>query len=102
MKQRNRKPREKPPSPSSQPLRIDPNRDVDRARYRYVHMTKAELVERLLMVEMEYAEIHQQLSQLQFQLLEQEHQRVEEQRQARRQSKGKEGNTQTYDRTEPQ
>lgn len=54
----------------AQPLRIDPNRDVDRARYRYVQLTKAEIVERLLTVEQAYAEMHQQLAQLQFELLE--------------------------------
>jgi hypothetical protein len=54
----------------AQPLRIDANRDVDRARYRYVQLTKAEIVERLLTVEQAYAEMHQQLAQLQFELLE--------------------------------
>jgi hypothetical protein len=69
-------------APTAQSLRIDLKRDVDRARYRYLHMTKAELVERLLTVEQAYAEVHQQLAQLQFQLLEQEHQKAEQQRQA--------------------
>ena len=54
----------------AQPLRIDPNRDVDRARYRYLQLTKAEIVERLLTVEQGYAEVHQQLALLQFELLE--------------------------------
>lgn len=53
-----------------QPLRIDPNRDVDRARYRYLQLTKAEIVERLLTVEQGYAEVHQQLALLQFERLE--------------------------------
>ncbi|HYU73968.1 MAG TPA: hypothetical protein VEL31_14920 [Ktedonobacteraceae bacterium] len=74
MKQRNRKPRRKPSAPD--PLRIDPNRDVDRARYRYQHMTNAELVERLLIVEQAYAEVHQQLTQLQFEMLETQQQRA--------------------------
>lgn len=73
-------------------LRIDPNRDVDRVRYRYGQMTKAEIIERLLTVEQAYADVHQQLAQLQFQLLEQEHQRAEEQQQARRQTEQKERN----------
>jgi hypothetical protein len=74
----------------TQPLRIDPNRDVDRARYRYLQMTKPDIVEHLLRVEQAYAEVHQQLAQLQFRLLEQEHQRAEEQQQAHRQTKQKE------------
>jgi hypothetical protein len=53
-----------------QPLRIDPNRDVDRARYRYLQMTKSDIVERLLTVELAYAECQQQLARLQFELLE--------------------------------
>ena len=55
---------------SAQPLRIDPKRDVDRARYRYMQMTKAEIVERLLLVEQAYAEGQHQLARLQFELLE--------------------------------
>ena len=51
-------------------LHIDPNRDVDRVRYRYLQMTKPEIVKHLLMVEQAYAEVHQQLAQLQFQLIE--------------------------------
>jgi len=100
MKQRNRKQRKKPSTPASQPLRIDPNRDVDRARYRYLQMTKPEIVEHLLIVEQAYAEVHQQLAQLQFQLMELEHQRAEEQRQARHQSKQKGGKAQNHDGTE--
>ena len=100
MKQRNRKQRKKPSAPAPQPLRIDPNRDVDRVRYRYLQMTKPEIVEHLLIVEQAYAEVHQQLAQLQFQLLELEHQRDEEQRQARRQSKQKGGKAQNHDGTE--
>lgn len=45
------------------PLRIDPQRNVDRARYRYLQMTKPEIVERLLQVEQAYAE---QQAKLQF------------------------------------
>jgi hypothetical protein len=83
MKQRNRKQKRKL-SPDLQPLRIDPNRDVDRVRYRYLQLTKAEIVERLLTVEQGYAEVHQQLARLQFQLLEQEQQNAEQQRQEKR------------------
>lgn len=100
MKQRNRKQRRKPPSPDPQPLRIDPNRDVDRVRYRYLQLTKAEIVERLLTVEQVYAEVQQQLAQLQFHLLELEQKLVEEQRQTRRQSKRKGRKTQIDDSTE--
>ena len=71
------------------PLRIDPNRDVERVRYRYLQMTKSEMVERLLMVEQAYAEVHQQLAQLQFQLIEREQQREEEQRQVHHHMKRK-------------
>lgn len=83
-KQRNRKQSWKTSAPQPQPLRLDPNRDVDRARYRYLQLTKAEIVERLLTVEQAYAEVHQQLAQLQFHLVELEHQQAEEQRQTRR------------------
>lgn len=48
------------------PLRIDPQRDVDRARYRYLQMTKPEIVERLLQVEQAYAELSAQQARLQF------------------------------------
>lgn len=74
----------------AQPLRVDPNRDVDRVRYRYLRLTKAGMVERLLIVEQAYAEVHQQLAHLQFQLLEQQE---KEQRQARQHSKQKGGTT---------
>ncbi len=50
----------------AQPLRIDPNRDVDRVRYRYLQFTKAEMVERLLIVEQAYAELAEQQAKLQF------------------------------------
>jgi hypothetical protein len=88
MKKRNRKTRVSS-APDPQPLRIDPNRNVDRARLRYLHLTKAEIVERLLTVEQAYADLHLQLSRLQFQLLEQEHQRVEEQKQQKRNDRQK-------------
>ena len=48
------------------PLRIDPQRDVDRARYRYLQMTKPEIVARLLTVEQAYAELSEQQARLQF------------------------------------
>ena len=88
-KKRNRKTRMSS-APDPQPLRIDPNRNVDRARLRYLHLTKAEIVERLLTVEQAYADLHLQLSQLQFQLLEQEHQRVEEQKKRNDRQKSRE------------
>ncbi len=81
----------------AQPLRINPKRDRERVRYRYLQMTKAELVERLLTVEQAYADVHQQLVQLQFQLFEQEE---KEQRQAHCQSKQKGGTTHNHDRAE--
>lgn len=52
------------------PTRIDPERNVDRTRRRYMQASKAELVERLLVVEQEYAQSQQQLARLQFALLE--------------------------------
>ena len=55
---------------SSKPLRIDPERDVERARYRYMQQTKQEIVERLLLVEQYYAENQEQLARLQFELAE--------------------------------
>lgn len=81
----------------AQPLRIDPNRDVDRARYRYLQLTKAELVDRLLGVEQAYAELQQQCAQLQFQVLEQELRKIEEQKQAHGQPKRKGGKTTKHD-----
>ncbi len=81
----------------AQPLRIDPKRDRERVRYRYLQMTKADLVERLLSVEQAYADVQQQLVQLQFQLIELEE---KEQRQALRQSQRKGGTTQNHDRAE--
>ncbi len=33
--------------PEAQPQRIDLNRDVNRVRYRYLQLTKAEIVERM-------------------------------------------------------
>ena len=80
-------------------LRIDPNRDVDRARYRYLQLTKTELVDRLLGVEQAYAELQQQCAQLQFQVLEQGLRKVEEQKQAHGQPKRKGGKTTKRDGT---
>jgi hypothetical protein len=77
---------EKPVKQPALPLRIDPNRDVERVRYRYLQMTKPEIVERLLTFEQAYADLHQELAHLQFQLFEGEQQREEEQQQARHQS----------------
>jgi hypothetical protein len=53
-------------SAQAHPLRIDPQRDGDRARYRYLQMTKSEIVERLLTVEQAYAELAEQQARLQF------------------------------------
>jgi hypothetical protein len=53
-------------SGQAHPLRIDPHRDTERARYRYLQMTKPEIVERLLQVEQAYAELSEQQAQLQF------------------------------------
>lgn len=82
---------EKPAKQSALPLRIDPNRDVERVRYRYLHMTKPEIVERLLTVAQAYADLHQQLAPLQFQHVEQVQQQNDEQRQAGHQDKRKAG-----------
>ena len=57
-------------SAQAHPLRIHLHRDVDRARYRYLQMTKPEIVERLLTVEQAYAELVEQQARLQFELLE--------------------------------
>jgi hypothetical protein len=66
----------RPLAPTVQPMRIDPTRDVDRVRYRYLQKTKSDLVERLLLVEEAYAESQQQLARLQFEWVEkQQHQR---------------------------
>jgi len=59
-------------SVQAHPLRVDPHRDVDRARYRYLQMTKPEIVERLLQVEHAYAELADQQARLQFAWLEKE------------------------------
>src|SRR6266567_1080214 len=59
-------------SVKTHPLRIDPQRDVDRARYRYLQMTKPEIVERLLQVEQAYGELTEQQARLQFAWMERE------------------------------
>jgi hypothetical protein len=61
-------------SVQAHPLRIDPQRDGDRARYRYLQMTKPEIVERLLKVEQAYAELSEQQTRLQFAWAEREQQ----------------------------
>jgi hypothetical protein len=68
------------------PLRIDPQRDVNRARYRYLQMTKPEIVERLLQVEQAYAELSEQQARLQFAWAERE-EHIEAKR-ATRQTRG--------------
>src|SRR5215471_14591601 len=65
------------------PLRIDPERDVARVRYRYLQRTKPEIVERLLIVEQAYAESQQQMAKLQFELLDMQQKQVEEKQQQR-------------------
>ena len=50
----------------TRPLRIDPQRDIERVKYRYLQLTKPEIVERLLQVEQAYAELSVQQAQLQF------------------------------------
>ena len=69
-----RKRKSKPVSVKAAPVRIDPHRDVDRARYRYLQMTKPELVERLLTVEQAYADLAEQQAKLQFAWAEREYQ----------------------------
>lgn len=61
-------------SAQAHPSRIDPHRDIDRSRYRYLQMTKPEIVERLLIVEQAYAELAEQQAKLQFAWVELEHQ----------------------------
>jgi hypothetical protein len=68
---------------TAQPLRVDPHRDVGRTRYRYLQMTKPEIVERLLTVEQAYAELAEQQARLQFELLEVQQHVMEHQRQPR-------------------
>jgi len=58
-------------------LRIDSNRNVERTRYRYMQLTKPQIIERLLMVEQAYAELEQQQARLQFEWLELKLQRTE-------------------------
>jgi len=60
-----------------QPPRIDPERDVDRVRQRYLKQSKVDLVERLLIVEQVYAENQQQLARLQFELADNQQKRAE-------------------------
>ena len=67
---------------SAQPSRIDADRDVKRARQRYLKQPKVDLVERLLSVEQEYAQAKLQLTKLQFELLTREEQVEETRRQA--------------------
>lgn len=61
-------------SVQAHPLRIDPQRDVERVRYRYLQMTKPEIVARLLQVEQAYAELSEQQAGLQFAWAEREQQ----------------------------
>lgn len=54
---------------SAQPSRIDPDRDLQRVRQRYMQQNKGNLVERLIVIEQEYALCQNQLARLQFELL---------------------------------
>ena len=54
---------------SAQPSRIDPDRDIQRVRQRYIQQTKDDLVERLIAVEQENATCQEQLARLQFEML---------------------------------
>jgi len=74
----------------ARPLRIDPQRDGDRARYRYLQMTKPEIVERLLQVEQAYAELVEQQAHLQFKWAELELRSVSERKQQHSTRMGKE------------
>ena len=70
---------------TAQPLRIDPDRDVNRVRQRYLKQSKADLAERLLTVEQTYAEAQEHLAYLQFELFEiQRKQEEDAQREQRR------------------
>ncbi len=60
--------KEQEPPVTKRLLRLDPHRDLNRVRSRYLRMTKAELVERLIVVEQAYAERERQLARLQFAL----------------------------------
>jgi hypothetical protein len=51
------------------PLRIDPDRDIQRVRQRYLLQQKCDLVDRLLAVEQELGKTRQQLASLQFEVL---------------------------------
>jgi len=51
------------------PSRIDPDRDVQRVRQRYLLQNKEDLVDRLLAVEQELGKTLQQLASLQFEFL---------------------------------
>jgi hypothetical protein len=62
-------------SAQAHPLHIILHRNVDRARYRYLQMTKTEIVEHLLTVEQAYAELVEQQARLQFAWLEKEQER---------------------------
>ncbi len=75
---------------SAQPSRIDPDRDIQRARQRYLQQTKDNLVERLIAVEQEYAACQQQLARLQFEVLDLQ-QRLEEAERKRQPSSPRKG-----------
>ena len=63
---------------------IDSSRDVDRVRYRYLQQSKADLAERLLSIEQAYAQMQQQLTRLQFEMIEIQHQQEEEKQRPRK------------------
>ncbi len=64
------------------PLRIDPGRDVQRVRQRYLLQSKGDLVDRLLAVEQELGETQRQLASLQFEVLALQQQVEQAERQA--------------------
>src|SRR5258708_1259437 len=75
-------------------VRLDPQRDVERVRYRYLQMTNPEIVERLLQVEQAYAELAEQQAHLQFEMLEIQQHVMEQQpahRRKREEEHGKPG-----------
>jgi hypothetical protein len=81
---------------STQPSRIDADRDVDRVRQRYLLQPKADLAERLLSVEQTYATCQQQLASLQFELLDLQQQLEDAKRNAQQQTQ-KEGRARVHE-----
>src|SRR6266487_6811814 len=74
---------------STQPSRLDPGRDIQRVRQRYLQQSKDNLVERLIAIEQEYAICQNQLARLQFELLDLKLQLEEAKRHEPAHSKGR-------------